>query len=124
MNHDRKLLTAAFVSLFVLLAVGTITFKYVEGWSAIDSFYFSGMTMLTVGYGDITPHTSTGKIAAIIFAFIAVGIALYSVNLIARLAFRQNLESTEWLLKKKPTSESSKGPSSNQSATEQDRQYK
>ncbi len=89
----------------------------------MDSFYFTSMTMLTIGYGDITPHTDAGKIASVIFAFIAVGIALYSVNLIARLAFRQRLESTEWLLKKKP-SESSKGPSASQPESAQDRQGK
>ncbi len=101
MNHDRTLLITAFVSIFVLLVIGTIAFKHIEGWSTVNALYFTGMTMLTVGYGDITPHTTAGKIAALIFAFVSVGIALYAVNLIARIAFRQKLESTKWLLKKK-----------------------
>jgi len=123
MNHERKLLISAITSLFVMLGIGTILFKTIEGWSTLDSFYFTGITMLTIGYGDIYPKTPTGKIAVVIFGMIAIGIALYSVNLIARLAFRQNLESTEWLLKK-TKSELSKGHSSNQSPSEQDRQYK
>lgn len=101
MNHDRKLLITAFVSIFVLLAIGTFTFKHIEGWSTANSLYFTGMTMLTVGYGDIAPHTTAGKMAALIFAFVSVGIALYAVNLIARLAFRQKLESAKWLTNKK-----------------------
>jgi hypothetical protein len=48
--------------------------------------------MMTVGYGDIAPKTDTGKIASVLFAFIAVGLALYSVNILARLAFRHRLE--------------------------------
>jgi len=101
MNHERSLLISAFVSLFVLLAAGTALFTRIEGWTVVDSFYFTGMTMLTVGYGDITPHTQTGKITAVLFAFVAVGIALYAVNLIARLAFRQKIESMRWLTKKR-----------------------
>lgn len=101
MNHDRTLLVTAFVSLLVLLSIGTFTFKHIEGWTTLNAFYFSSMTMLTVGYGDVAPHTPAGKIAAVIFAFMSVGIALYAVNLIARLAFRQKLESVKWMRKKK-----------------------
>ena len=100
MNRERSLLFTALFSLLVLLCIGTFLFKQIEGWSTIDSFYFSGMTMLTVGYGDIAPHTTAGKMAALIFAFVSVGIALYAVNLIACLAFRQKLESIRWLKRK------------------------
>jgi voltage-gated potassium channel len=100
MNHERTLLTTALVSLLVLLIAGTIIFKHLEGWTTLDAFYFTGVTMLTIGYGDIHPKTPIGKIAVVAFGFVAIGIALYSVNLIARLAFRQKLESVRWLRKK------------------------
>ena len=101
MNYDKPLLVSALISLVFLLSIGTLTFKHIEGWSTLDAFYFTGMTMLTVGYGDIAPKTPLGKIVSVLFGFLSVGIALYAVNLIARLAFRQNLESVRWLIKRK-----------------------
>lgn len=101
MDHERRLLICAILSIIVLLIVGTVVFKILEGWHTIDAFYFTAMTMLTVGYGDIAPHSYAGKMAAVCFAFLSVGIALYTVNLIARLAFRQRLEDTEWMTKRR-----------------------
>ncbi len=101
MDHERRLLVYATLSIILLLIVGTVVFKVLEGWHTIDAFYFTAMTMLTVGYGDIAPHTYAGKMAAVCFAFLSVGIALYTVNLIARLAFRQRLEDTEWMTKRR-----------------------
>ena len=40
-----------------LLVVGTWVFHKVEGWSYLDSFYFSAISLATVGYGDFTPKT-------------------------------------------------------------------
>jgi len=100
MKHERMVLCMALFSLFVLLTLGTFLFQAIEGWHFIDAFYFSAMTMLTVGYGDITPQSFTGKIAAVVFAFVAVGIALYSVNMLARLTFKHSIEDARWLKKK------------------------
>ena len=45
-----------------------------------DLFYFSYVTILTIGYGDITPHTWVAKNATILVALIAY---MYSLVIVA-----------------------------------------
>ena len=59
----------------VTLLVGAILFYYrVEGWSIIDSLYFSVMTMSAIGYGDFVPTTTLSKTFTIIYALLSIGI--------------------------------------------------
>jgi voltage-gated potassium channel Kch len=46
----------------------------VEHFKWIDSYYFSVITLATVGYGDFVPHTNFGKIFTTFYIFIGVGI--------------------------------------------------
>ncbi len=56
------------------LGVGTTFYHFQENLSWIDAFYFSVVTLSTVGYGDITPVTSVGKIFTAFYILIGVGI--------------------------------------------------
>ena len=80
-----------FYSLLVLigiaLGIGTLFYSQVEGLSWIDAFYFSGLTLTTVGYGDITPQTDVGKIFAVIYTFFGLGIVLTLFKIVADHAF-------------------------------------
>ncbi len=40
-----------------------------EGWSRIDTFYYSCITATTVGYGDFPPRRNRSKLFAILIAF-------------------------------------------------------
>jgi voltage-gated potassium channel len=64
------------VYILVLLAVivtGVAGFMALEGLSLVDAFYFSIVTIATVGYGDISPATDAGKLLAILLIVAGVG---------------------------------------------------
>ena len=59
--------------LTVIIVVGTLGFMFTEGLSLVDAFYFSIITITTVGYGDIHPSTEPGKFLAMFLIFCGVG---------------------------------------------------
>jgi voltage-gated potassium channel len=69
-NLYRYLLSVA----VLLIITGTVFYHAVEHLSWVNAYYFSVITVATVGYGDITPHTTAGKIFTTIYVLIGVGI--------------------------------------------------
>jgi len=59
--------------LVVITLAGTIGFAVVEHLSLADAFYFTVVTVATVGYGDITPLTQAGRILSVILIVVGVG---------------------------------------------------
>jgi voltage-gated potassium channel Kch len=52
-----------------VLAMGTIVYHLIEGWSWVDSFYFSSVAVTTVGFGDLTPSTDLSKLFTVFYIF-------------------------------------------------------
>ncbi|WP_425392085.1 potassium channel family protein [Ekhidna sp.] len=63
-----------------ILIIGTIAYHELEGWSYLDAFYFSFITLTTIGFGDFAPQTDWGKIFTVIYITIGVGIILSFIN--------------------------------------------
>jgi voltage-gated potassium channel Kch len=72
----RKLLAGT----SVIIAVGTVFYRYIEGWSWIDAAYFSVITLTTIGYGDFSPTTDLGKLFTIGYIIVGVGVILGFIN--------------------------------------------
>lgn len=86
-NHKFQSL---FLFVLMILTGGTFFYRYAEGWSTLDAFYFSVTTLATVGYGDLAPATSLGKIFTIVYIFVGVGIFLGLINVVGRHTEKQN----------------------------------
>lgn len=67
----------------------SVFYRYVEGWSWIDSFYFSVVTISTVGYGDFSPETAAGKLFTIAYIIVGLGVFVTTVTTIADLMMSQ-----------------------------------
>jgi len=58
--------------LFVLIFLGGFIVGRVENMAWGDGFYFAMVTGLTIGYGDITPVTTVGRLIALSLGFIGI----------------------------------------------------
>lgn len=74
---------ALLATVATMLALGTLFYHQVEGWSWLDSLYFCVITLTTVGYGDFSPQTAVGKLATMIYLLLGIGLL---VALITQLA--------------------------------------
>lgn len=75
-KHYRQLL----FSTLIILGIGSVVYHYLEGWTWLDSFYFSVITLTTIGYGDFSPQSTGGKIFTMFYILIGIGIILTFVH--------------------------------------------
>jgi len=66
----------------IILIMGTLVYHFVEGWSYVDSIYFSVVTLTTIGFGDFAPKTDVGKIFTILYIIAGIGMILSFINTI------------------------------------------
>ena len=72
------------------LAFGTVGYRLVEGWSWLDSFFMTLITVTTVGYGEVHPLDASGKIFTSVVIVGGVGTVLYAFGVSARLSAAGN----------------------------------
>lgn len=72
----------AILILLVLSIVvgGTVFFHIVESWSWIDAYFFTVVTITTVGYGSLVPATALGKIGTTVLIFLGISVIALAIN--------------------------------------------
>lgn len=94
---DSKVLYIFFV-LVIIIVSGTVFFRFVEGWSWIDAYFFTVVTLSTVGYGELVPATALGKIATTVFIFVGLGVFALAIQQFGHFHVRKREKHAEWLI--------------------------
>ncbi len=63
-----------------IVGTGTVFYHFVEGWSFIDSLYFTVVMLTTVGFGDFHPTTEFSRMFTVLFILIGVSFILGFLN--------------------------------------------
>src|SRR6476620_11529211 len=77
---SRARVRIVLMAVLAALAVGTVVFHLLEGWSILDSLYVTAQTVTTVGFGDLAPRTIRGRAFATVFMMVGVGVVLYALS--------------------------------------------
>lgn len=96
MTELRRL--TIFLTLIGILVSSTVFFHFVEGWSWVDSYFFTVVTISTVGYGNLVPVTVAGKLATTFLIFGGLGVFALAIHEFARIQIHKRQEHTEWLV--------------------------
>ncbi len=100
-------------SLALVILSGTVFFHYVEGWSWIDSYFFTVVTLSTVGYGSLVPVTVAGKIGTTVFIFTGLGVFAVAIQHFGNFTMKKREEQTEWMIARLGHKEQEDPPAAN-----------
>lgn len=76
--------------LTVVVGASTLFFHRIEGWSYLDAYFFTMVTISTVGYGSLVPVTAAGKIGTTVLIVFGIGLFALGIDrLTHRLAERR-----------------------------------
>ena len=83
MAHPLRRFRLPAALLALVLAYGMAGYMLIEGWNAFDSFYMTITTIATVGYGEIHPLGTAGRVFTATLIVGGVGTMLYAFGTFA-----------------------------------------
>ena len=87
---SRRFLTRIAVLIVLMLvyltAVATV-FHKLEYWTWPEAFYFSAVTLTTVGYGDLHPTTDASRLVATAFVLVSIPLFFLTLGIVGEAAF-------------------------------------
>ncbi|MCP4117012.1 MAG: potassium channel protein [Desulfobacteraceae bacterium] len=79
MDGTKQLVLTVLLAMF-LIAVGTAGYMVIEGWTLMDALYMTGITLTTVGYGEVRPMSQPGRVFTLVLIFLGGGFFFYVVG--------------------------------------------
>lgn len=79
MNSVRRVVWGV-ISLMGIVVLGVIGYTIIEGWSFLDSLYMTVIAITTVGFNEVHPLSTGGRVFSIFLIVGGVGGALYTLT--------------------------------------------
>ena len=83
--------TIALVALAVIAAIGITGYRLLEGLSFGDAAYLTVITLTTIGYGDVVPHTTAGRVFTMALVLAGLGNVFYMASVAAEMVIEGHL---------------------------------
>lgn len=101
-ERERRWMALAVSSTFALILwfVGAAVFKQCEHgqqWTYFQSLYFAYTSLLTIGYGDLSPMSNSGKPVFVLWSLLAVPSLTILISNMGDTVVRAFTQLTDWL---------------------------
>ncbi len=77
-------LRLAFAAFFVVIVGGTCGYRFIGGWSWLDSIWMVVITLTTIGYSESQPLSDVGRLFTLGLIFAGVGLTAFSISQFTR----------------------------------------
>ncbi|VDM76561.1 unnamed protein product [Strongylus vulgaris] len=78
-----------FTILLLYIAFGGILFSFLEGWTYMDAFYYSFISLTTIGFGDIVPENHDYIVLMLAYLGIGLAVTTMCIDLVEDTLLRQ-----------------------------------
>ena len=82
----RSPLARGVIALVLLVGTGIAGYMRIEGWSLLDAAYMTILTFTTVGYEEVHPLSTGGRVFTIFLMIVGVGVMLYILSSVVNAA--------------------------------------
>ncbi|HVD46974.1 MAG TPA: potassium channel family protein, partial [Candidatus Limnocylindria bacterium] len=78
------------VLLAVVIAIGVTGYTLIDRWDLLDSFYMTIITISTVGYTEVHPQSTEGRLFTSALIVVGVGTMLFGFGVFAEALTENN----------------------------------
>jgi voltage-gated potassium channel len=90
-NEPWQRMRGPLALLLLAMLFGTLGYMVIEGWSLGDSAYMMIITLATIGYGEVRPLSSIGRVFTSILILIGVAVLSYAFTTVMGTFFEGHL---------------------------------
>lgn len=100
-TEKRHLILTAGTIIGAILVTGISGYMMIEGFTFLEAFYMTVITVTTVGFGELHDLTATGRVFTIILIITSLGAFTYSLSIVTRHIFEGQIGNIIGKYKKK-----------------------